>query len=85
MYVLVSAFEDGEYIVPVKLEVKEFRDKNNALYRCVFGKHKKDEVITQGNTINGVTQEARSFTIMLADLFRKINPIDESFRKYIPI
>lgn len=34
-YVLVSAFEDGEYIIPVKLEVKEFKDKNNSLYVAI--------------------------------------------------
>ena len=84
-YVLVSAFEDGENIVPVKLEIKEFSDKKNALYVAIALEGiKKDEVIKQGNTENGVTQSSRSSTISLADLFEKINPGDESFLKYVP-
>ena len=84
-YVLVSAFEDGDNIVPVKLEIKEFSDKKNALYvAIVLESIKKDEVIKQGNTENGVTQSSRSSTISLADLFEKINPADESFLKYVP-
>ena len=27
VYVLIGAFNDGKYIVPVKLEIKEFNDK----------------------------------------------------------
>lgn len=35
VYVLVSAFEDGDRVVPVKLEVKEFYDKENTLYVAI--------------------------------------------------
>ncbi len=85
MYVLVSAFEDGDDIVPVKLEVKEFFDKDNSLYVAVaLERIKKDEVVKQGNTEDGVTQNSRSSTIRLADLFSKINPSDKQFLKYIP-
>ena len=45
---------------------------------------KKDEVVKQGNTGNGVTQGSRSYTINLTDLFTKINPSDGSFLKYVP-
>lgn len=84
-YVLVSAFEDGENIVPVKLEIKEFRDKKNSLYVAIaLESIKKDEVVKQGNTETGVTQSSRSSVISIADLFAKINPIDESFLKYVP-
>lgn len=85
VYVLVSAFEDGSYIVPVKLEVKEFNDKNNTLYVAIaLESIKKDEVVKKGNTTKGVTQFSRSSKISLTDLFRKINTSDESFVKYIP-
>lgn len=84
-YVLVSAFEDGDYIIPVKLEIKEFFDKENTLYVAIaLERIKKDGVVTQGNTKNGVTQYARPSTVMLSDLFRNVNPSDVSFRKYIP-
>lgn len=85
VYVLVSAFEDGSNIVPVKLEIKEFVDKDNTLYVAIaLESIKKDEVVKQGNTKNGVTQNSRSSIINIADLFSKINPTDISFLKYIP-
>ena len=85
MYVLVSAFEDGEAIVPVKLEIKEFKDKENMLYLAVaLDSIKKNEVVKQGNTKNSVTQGSRSFNISLSQLLKNINPKDENFIKYIP-
>lgn len=48
-------------------------------------KVKATEVSGQGNTNNGVTQNSRSVAnISLAQLFRKINPNDKEFAKYIP-
>ena len=87
VYVLLSAFEDGERIVPVKLEVKEFSDKKNTLYVTItLDGIKKDEVNTQGGYPEGrYPQYARSSsTIMLSDLFSKINREDTNFLKYIP-
>ena len=85
VYVLVSAFEDGDRVVPVKLEVKEFYDKENTLYVAIsLESIKKDEVIAQGVIENDVAPDARSSEISIADLFAKINPIDESFLKYVP-
>ncbi len=86
IYVLISAFEDGTDIVPVKLEVKEFIDKDNSLHVAIaLERIKKDEVVKQGNTEFGVTQNSRSSNIRIADLFSKINPKDTSFLKYVPI
>lgn len=85
MYVFVSAFSDGDDVIPVKLEVKEFSDKNNALYVIItLGSIKKDEVIMEGDTENGVTQATRSSIISISQFLSKINPKDESFIKYIP-
>jgi hypothetical protein len=85
VYVLASAFEDGGEIVPVKLEVKEFTDKQNTLYIAIaLESIKKDEVVAQGDTNNGVTQYPRSSNISISDLLRNVNPLDESFYKYIP-
>lgn len=85
-YDLIGAFNDGKYIVPVKLEIKEFNDKENVLYVAVaLEKVKATEVSGQGNTNNGVTQNSRSVAnISLAQLFRRINPNDKEFAKYIP-
>ncbi len=92
MYVLVSAFQDGENITPVKLEIKEFSDKPNTLYVAIaldsiqsekIG-NKKSGIATEGNTVSGVTQSAPPLTISLADLFANVNPQDSSFLKYVP-
>ena len=92
MYVLVSAFQDGENITPVKLEIKEFSDKSNTLYVAIaldsipsdiIG-NKKSGIATEGNTVSGVTQSAPPLTISLADLFANVNPQDSSFLKYVP-
>ena len=83
MFVLVSAYQDGDYIVPVKLEIKKFKDKQNTLYVAVaLNKIKKTEVWKQGNTINGVTQNSRSANISIAKIFEKINPSDEFLGKF---
>ncbi|MBQ7319132.1 MAG: hypothetical protein IJW97_02980 [Clostridia bacterium] len=85
VHVMASAFRDGEYVVPVKLEVKEFTDKPSKLYVAIaLEKIKMTEVSEQGNTKNGVTQDSRSVTISIADLLRNVNPSDVNFYKYIP-
>lgn len=85
MYVLVSAFRDGGLITPVKLEIKEFNDKANSLYVAIALEsfpadnvtEKKSRIVTEGNTISGVTQSAPPLTIKLADLFANVNPNKE--------
>ena len=79
------SFEDGEYIIPVKLEVKEFNDKQNTLYVAISLEGiKKTEVSKQGTTENGVAQNSRSVTISIPDLIKKINPQNTNFTKYFP-
>ena len=85
VFVLMSAYQDGDFIIPVKLEVKQFKDKQNTLYVAIsLEKIKKTEVSGQGNTENGVTQNSRSVNISIARIFEKINPSDKNFIKYIP-
>ncbi len=98
MYVLVSSFTDGNYIIPVRLEIKEFSDKGNVLYVAVslgkikkskvavsLGKIKTDEVVAQ-EVARGVAQQYAhpSVTISIAQLLSKINPKDKNLLKYIP-
>ena len=86
VYVLTSAFVDGDNIIPVKLEVKEFSDKENTLYVAIaLESIKKNEIVKQEVATNGVARQySPSFTISIAEYFQKINPLDESFVKYIP-
>ncbi len=86
VYVLVSAFNDSENIVPVKLEIKEFVDKPNSLYVAVALENIKREGVSELRGANGVAQQVSipSTTISISDLFRKINPNEKDFTKYIP-
>ena len=91
MYVLASAFVDGNEVVPVKLEIKEFTDKPSSLYVAIALERidietiKKDGVVVQEVADNSVAQQVtRPSNISIAEYFKNINPKDESFYKYIP-
>lgn len=87
VYVLTSAFVDGENIIPVKLEVKEFSDnKKNTLHVAIALEGIKiDGIVKQGDARNGVAQQySPPSDISISQFFKKINPSDESFTKYIP-
>ena len=59
--------------------------KQNTLYVAIsLEKIKMTEVLKQGNTENGVTQNSRSVNVSLALIFAKINSSDKIFLKYIP-
>ena len=78
--------ENGNLLVLYHGTPNEFTDEQNTLYIAIaLESIKKDEVVAQGNTNNGVTQNSRSVAnISLAQLFRRINPNDKEFAKYIP-
>ena len=84
VYVLTSAFTDDNYIYPVKLEIKEFKDKKNTLYVVAsFDRIKKDGFIAvrDGKT---VAQIAPPSDISLSWFFNNINDSDNSLLKYVP-
>lgn len=92
-YVLLSAFSDGEYIIPVEFHIKEFKEnvkEPNKLYVSItLGKIKiENKVIAQvaENYINNNQwQSARLFSeISIPQLVEKINPEYGNFYKYIP-
>ena len=89
VYVLASAFVDGQRIIPVKLEIKEFSDKENTLHIAIalesFEVTKKDGSIKKEDAENGVAQHfSVPSNISIANFFEKINPLDEDFLKYLP-
>lgn len=57
MYVLASAFTDGTEIVPVKLEVKEFNDKENTLHVAIALESIKADEIVKQEVANGVARQ----------------------------
>ena len=86
VYVLASAFLDGESIVPVKLEIKEFPDKENTLYVAIaLESIKKNQIVKQEVAEKGVAQQySPSFNISIAKFFGKINPNDSAHRVLLP-
>lgn len=81
--VFLSAFSDGKDIVPVKIEVKEFKDKNNSLYVIVtLEKIKTDkkietEVAGQADQ-KGTPKPYPISNIRITEIISKINPSEES-------
>ena len=85
VYVLCSAFANDQYIVPVKLSVKEFVDKPNRLYVAVALEGiKKDRVINMGVPENGSHVHISPVTISISEIFKNVNEKDVDFIKYIP-
>ena len=79
VYVLASAFLDGESIVPVKLEIKEFSDKENTLYVAIaLESIKKNEIVKQEVATNGVARQySPSSDISISEYFQKINRFEK--------
>lgn len=85
VYVLCSAFANDDYIVPVKLSVKEFVDKPNRLYVAVALEGiKKDRVVNMGVPEKGAHIRISPVTISISDIFINVNENDADFIKYIP-
>lgn len=86
VYVLMSAFQENDTIIPVKLEIKEFYDKPNTLYVAIALEGiKKAAVSKSGTTINGVAHNSRAvFSISIPELMRNVNPANVNFTKYFP-
>ncbi len=86
VYVLASAYRDGNSIVPIELEVKEFLDRDSSLYMAVVLTKINPEVLdTRLTTDSGeVSSLFSGFTISLQQLFQNVNTKDARFLKYIP-
>ena len=86
VYVLISAFQDGNNIVPVELEVKEFRERGKSLYMTVMLTKIDLEVVDAGvpSETGDVPHLLSRSTISLQQLFENVNPKDGRFLKYVP-
>lgn len=85
VYVLLSALKDGQSIIPVQFEIKQFVDDNNRLYLAVA--LTKIETGVKGNTAfenQTRTNLVPISNISIPELFAKINPKDKKFLKYVP-
>lgn len=88
-YVLLSAFSDGDYIIPVEMHIKEFNNKDpNKLYVSItLGKIKtEDGILAHPSKRKNVSANVTplSSKINVAQLIAKVNPGFSDFYKYIP-
>ncbi len=85
VYVLLSAFRDGDSIIPVEFNIKEFLDETkNQLYVSVTLKKMKADLM-------GTPSEQSSYRIpkptsiySLSEIIKNVNSSDKDFLKYIP-
>lgn len=85
--VLVSAFQDGDRIVPVQFEIKEFNNQPNKLYISVTLRDIKTGTRVEGDTLSSESSKKSPIqvpTYSLAQLFQNVNPEDIDFLKYVP-
>lgn len=85
VYVFMSALNKNNSIIPVQFEIMEYIDNNNRLYLAV-AMTKINEADVVGNTarINERTNLLPTSNISIVNIFKKINPQDKNFLKYIP-
>lgn len=91
-YVLLSAFTDDNYIVPVELHIKEYKESyriNNKLYVSItLGKIKNEDNIITGSLLKNNNEVANSVPlsseVSIPQLVSKVNEKLGNFYKYLP-
>ena len=86
MYVLASAFKDGDRIIPVQLEIKNYDTKENKLHFTVtLDENQRNNDVTtnlgQNQLNNGITVPS---DISISDLVKSVNASNGKFLKYFP-
>ena len=83
-YVLLSAFQDSNSIIPVEFHIKEFRaGVKNQLYVSVNLKRIEASFAEAvGHKSPGASP--LTSTYKLSDIISNVNPLDSEFLKYIP-
>lgn len=86
VYVLFSAFNDEGNMIPVQLEVKEYKDSNKKpkLYVVVTLNNKKTGVAETGVPQGNQAASRPVFNIKLADIIKDVNPSNGDFLMYLP-
>lgn len=82
--VLLSAFADENGIVPVRLTVKEFKDKENSLYALITLEKIETEIVGRGESLATTPMPYPVSEISIPDIVSKIKPTDGNILKYLP-
>ena len=87
VYVLLGAMKDGESIIPIQMEVKEFKNANGGLYMTVaMTKIKESDVVKklQAGESAAATSLLSDSNISIQNIFRSVKAGDGRFLKYAP-
>ena len=82
--VLLSAFADENGIVPVRLTVKEFKDKDNSLYALITLEKIETEIKDRGESFATTPTLYPVSEISIPDIVSKIKSTDGKILKYLP-
>ncbi len=82
--VLLSAFADENGIVPVRLTVKEYKDKDNSLYALITLEKIETEVSGRGESLATTPEPYPVSEMSIPDIVSKIKPTDGKILKYLP-
>ena len=84
VYVLFGAYQNGASVIPVQMEIKKSSDVGGRLYVTVA--MTKIEADVRGSTIDKSQTHSliSASKYSLSEIFKKINPADKHFLKYLP-
>ena len=82
--VLLSAFADENGIVPVRLTVKEYKDKDNSLYALITLEKIETEIKDRGESFATTPTPYPVSEMSIPDIVSKIKPTDGKILKYLP-
>ena len=80
----MSAFADENGIVPVRLTVKEFKDKENSLYALITLEKIETEIKDRGESFATTPTPYPVSEMSIPDIVSKIKPTDGNILKYLP-
>ncbi len=86
VYVLAGAFYDGTELVPVQLEVKEFKNQDNKLYLSVCLKNKMEagRLAEDADKVGLTSAAPTTSNISIYKILQNVNPEYGDFLKYFP-
>ncbi len=82
--VLLSAFADENGIVPVRLTVKEYKDKDNSLYALITLEKIETEIKDRGESFATTPTPYPVSEMSIPEIVSKIKPTDGNILKYLP-
>ena len=85
-FILISAFNNEQGVIPVKFDARVTEDNSNKIYVAITAQKIEPDVAlaTGDKNLSEVTNQSGSFTVNIKDILSKVNSSDVSFIKYIP-